>query len=62
MKTQALIEAVQHYDLSWMIFLSMMIFLSIFVGVLFWVFRKSSKSFYQKLSLIPLDGNSGESK
>ena len=35
---------------------AMLIFMSVFVGVIFWIYRKSSKSFYDELSELPLKG------
>ncbi|NQU64075.1 MAG: cbb3-type cytochrome c oxidase subunit 3 [SAR324 cluster bacterium] len=38
----------------WALF-SLILFLCVFIGVLFWVFRKGSSEFYQSLARLPLD-------
>jgi len=33
-----------------------LIFMTVFVGSIFWIFRKGSQDFYDKLSKLPLGG------
>lgn len=39
---------------------SMFLFFSVFVGAVFWVYRKDSTKIYQDLSALPLDEEQGE--
>lgn len=41
----------------WAMF-SLVLFFSVFIGVLVWVFRKGSSEFYQSLARIPLEKDS----
>ncbi len=41
----------------WAMF-SLLLFFSVFIGVLVWVFRKGSSEFYQSLAGIPLEKDS----
>lgn len=36
-----------------------LIFFAVFVAAVFWVFRKGSRGFYEKLAAIPLDQDGG---
>lgn len=37
--------------------LGQLLFMTVFLGSIFWIFRKGSKEFYDKLSKLPLGGN-----
>ncbi len=44
-----------NFHLSGMTAIGMLLFIAVFVGTLFWVFRKNSKNFYNKISNLPLE-------
>lgn len=41
--------------------IGMLLFLAVFIGVVFWVFRKKSKTFYQRMSRLPLEDTKEQS-
>jgi len=47
-------DALAHLHWSWLPVLSMFLFGAVFIGVLFWVFRKESAQVYDQLSRLPL--------
>jgi cbb3-type cytochrome oxidase subunit 3 len=47
-------EYLAHYGLTYLNCFGMLLFLAIFVGALIWVYRRSSKSFYQYMEALPL--------
>lgn len=48
-------EVLAHLHWSTLPVISMFLFLSVFVGAVLWVFRKDSKTIYEKLGNLPLD-------
>jgi hypothetical protein len=44
-----------HFHLPILSCLGLLLFMSVFVGALIWIFRRGSGEFYQKLSDLPLD-------
>ena len=53
-------ELLTHVHWSILPVVSMMLFISVFVGSLIWVFRKESSSVYVKLAALPLEESSHE--
>lgn len=49
-------EALKYFTDTHLTALGLLIFLVFFVGVLFWVYRKSSTELYSKLEQLPLKG------
>ena len=45
--------AFTHFTMTYLPVLGLFLFLAIFIGVCFWVFRKNSNDFYKGLSLLP---------
>jgi cbb3-type cytochrome oxidase subunit 3 len=45
-----------HFQYTQLTCLGLVIFLSVFISVLFWVFRPESQKIYDQLKLVPLDG------
>ncbi|MBF0491336.1 MAG: CcoQ/FixQ family Cbb3-type cytochrome c oxidase assembly chaperone [Deltaproteobacteria bacterium] len=41
--------------MTWLPCVGMLIFLFLFLAALFWVYRKDTKDFYQKLAKLPLE-------
>ena len=48
-------EVLSHFHLPWLSCVALIIFLSIFVSMLLWVFRKDGKVVYQYIEKIPLE-------
>ncbi len=48
-------EAFSYFTMGYLNVIAMLIFMSVFVGVIFWIYRKSSQSYYQKISRLPLE-------
>lgn len=48
-------EVLAQFPLINLVLFGQLLFFSVFVGALFWVFRKGSNDFYQQLSELPLD-------
>lgn len=46
--------ALSHFPLKQMPLIGLGLFVVVFVGVLFWVHRKGSRHFYERMSKIPL--------
>ncbi len=55
-------DVLTHFPFLSLVVIGQLLFLTIFVGALFWVFRKGSKSFYDRMSSLPIDngGNCDE--
>jgi cbb3-type cytochrome oxidase subunit 3 len=49
-------EAFQHYSDQNLTILGLFIFVAFFVGLLFWVYRRTQLSHYKYMSHIPLEG------
>ena len=49
-------EALSHLHWSVLPVVSMLSFLAVFLGILFWSFRNGSGRIYQQAGLLPLDG------
>lgn len=47
--------AFQNFNDQMLTSLGLLIFFTFFVGLLFWVYRKNSKTLYKKLETTPLD-------
>lgn len=50
-------EYLAYYGLSYLNCFAMLLFLAIFVGALFWVYRKSSQKHYQYMENLPFQGD-----
>lgn len=48
-------EFLSHFSMIEIPLIAEFIFLSIFIGCIFWVFRKGSKKLYQDISKLPLE-------
>ncbi len=46
-----------HFPYAELAIAGQLIFMTIFLGSIIWIFRKGSKDFYDKLSKLPLGGN-----
>lgn len=46
---------IKHFPWMNLMILSEILFIVIFLGALFWVFRKGSEEFYKNLSQLPLE-------
>lgn len=44
-----------HYTLPLLSGFGLLLFLGVFIGAIFWVFRKGSGKFYSDLSALPLE-------
>ncbi len=51
-------EALTHLHWSVLPVVSMFMFLSVFIGVIFWAYRKESKEVYSQMSGLPLEETS----
>lgn len=49
------------WDLPWLSNLALLLFVSVFVFMLFLIFRKGSKSYFEKIGQIPLNDEKGKS-
>lgn len=49
-------ETLKHFPLIGLVMTGQLIFLTVFLGTLFWVFRRGSKPFYDRLASLPLTG------
>lgn len=51
-----------HFPFISLVVAGQLLFLAVFLGAFFWIFRKGSKNFYDHLANLPLDerGNSHE--
>ncbi len=49
-------EALGHLHWSVLPVVSMLSFLAVFLGILFWSFRRGSGKIYQQAGLLPLEG------
>lgn len=47
-------RVLSHYHLPGLTCLGLILFMSIFIGALIWVFRKGSKNVYETLEQLPL--------
>ncbi len=47
-------QALAHFNDIYLIAIAFFLFLSVFVGYIFWVYRKGSKKHYDYLSQLPL--------
>ena len=50
-------EALSKFPYIWLSCLGLLLFVGVFVGALFWVFRKGSEDFYAKLSASPFENS-----
>lgn len=50
-------EGLKFFTDTYMTSMGLIIFFAFFVGVLFWVYRKSSTETYAQLEKMPLDGD-----
>ncbi len=48
-------EFLKNFPLMDLVVVGQLLFFTVFVAALFWVFRSGSKEFYQKLAHLPLD-------
>ena len=48
-------EAFKNFTMMYLPILGLFLFLTIFIGVCFWVFRNNSNNFYKKMSMIPFE-------
>jgi cbb3-type cytochrome oxidase subunit 3 len=48
-------EALKFFTDTDMVLLALFLFLTCFVGVIFWIYRKSSKELYQYMGHLPLE-------
>lgn len=54
-------QVFKNFDLTILPTIGMILFLTIFIGMIFWIYRKDSKDIYKELSQMPLDeGKSNE--
>lgn len=53
-------ELLSHFPYIGLICTSMLLFLSVFLGVLVWTFRKNAVSKYQRMECLPLEGGDHE--
>ncbi len=54
-------QVFESFDLTILPSIGMVLFLTVFIGMIIWVFRKNSKEIYQEMSQIPLEeGNDHE--
>lgn len=44
-----------HFPFMSLVLAGQLLFFAIFVGALFWVFRRGSTNYYQRLSQLPID-------
>lgn len=57
MISKVLVQNVAHTLLPWFTALGLLLFMSVFIGAVFWVHRKESRSLYQKLGRLPLESD-----
>jgi cbb3-type cytochrome oxidase subunit 3 len=50
-------EAFQHYSDQSLTIVGLFIFVTFFVGLLFWVYRRTQSSHYKYMSQLPLEGD-----
>ena len=43
------------FDMTWMTNFALILFFSLFIGMLIWIFRRSSKELYSRVEQIPLE-------
>ena len=55
-------ESLSHLHWSVLPVVSMFLFLSVFIGVLIWVFRKESNGIYKQMGELPLEENNHGAK
>ncbi|MEN9722487.1 MAG: hypothetical protein RJB38_473 [Pseudomonadota bacterium] len=55
-----LARVLSEFPWVWPACLAMLIFLGIFVGVIFWIFRRDSRGLYETISAIPLKEHEGK--
>ncbi len=48
-------EVLSHFHLPGMTCLALLLFFGVFSGMLFWVFRKQRKPFYEYMENLPLE-------
>lgn len=48
-------EVLSRFPHVWLTCVGLLLFISVFLGALAWVFRKGSSDFYEKLSASPLE-------
>ena len=48
-------EVLANANMTWWALSSLILFVTFFVGVLVWIFRKGSQEQYQRIALLPLD-------
>lgn len=52
-------DVLTHFPFMSLVLVGQLTFFAVFVGALFWVFRRGSKGFYQNLAELPLDERNG---
>lgn len=55
MISKVLTQSIAHTVLPWFTCVGLVLFMLVFIGALFWVFRKESRSVYERLSHLPLE-------
>lgn len=51
-------EVLSNFHLPWLSCLALLIFFSLFISMLLWVFRKDGKAVYQYIENLPLEEKS----
>lgn len=51
-------QVASRFPLPWLTVVGLLIFFTVFVGVLVWVFRRGSAELYQQMAQAPLEGAS----
>ena len=53
-------SVLKYFPLPDLVVFGQLLFFAIFLGALFWVFRRGSKEFYEQLAKLPLEKGSNE--
>lgn len=48
-------ETLRHFDLPWLPVVALVIFVVCFLCYAYWTYKKGNRSFFEKVSLIPLE-------
>lgn len=44
-----------NFDMPWLTCIGLLLFLSVFIGALLWVYRRGGNDFYENMQALPFD-------
>ncbi len=52
-------QVASKFPMIWLTCLGLLLFFGVFLGVLFWIFRRGSTEHYQQMAAVPFQGDAG---